>query len=252
MIFRRKNNRPDKKDFEPLTRIQTLREDIDDAGAFRNRYREGDRAQAPCIPTPTPSSGSVSAEPATQIADFNQDDPLLPARDAVPPTPDVNSPSAAAATTPPSAEPQTRLFGYSSAAASGAMAGTASVSPSMQQPQIGPPAGWLVIVKGPGRGAFSAVGFGMNSIGRAEGQRIQLNYGDDHISRENHAYVVYDSRHKQFFVSHGGGDNLTYLNGELVLGDKKELKDRDIIAIGQTELLLVMLCSQDFDWQEPE
>jgi hypothetical protein len=35
-----------------------------------------------------------------------------------------------------------------------------------------PVAGWLVVVKGPGRGGFRPIFVGMNSIGRDTGQRI--------------------------------------------------------------------------------
>src|SRR5262249_15630499 len=55
-----------------------------------------------------------------------------------------------------------------------------------------PVAGWLVVVKGPGRGGFRPVYIGMNSIGREVNQRISLSFGDDMISREEHAFIAYD------------------------------------------------------------
>ncbi|HZT46345.1 MAG TPA: biotin/lipoyl-containing protein, partial [Hyphomicrobiaceae bacterium] len=63
-----------------------------------------------------------------------------------------------------------------------------------------PVAGWLVVVKGPGRGGFRPVYVGMNSIGRDPGQRISLSFGDDSISREEHAYIAYDEEQRQFYL----------------------------------------------------
>ena len=47
-----------------------------------------------------------------------------------------------------------------------------------------PVAGWVVVVKGPGRGNFSPVFVGMNSLGRDASQRVSLSFGDDcHLAR---------------------------------------------------------------------
>ena len=42
-----------------------------------------------------------------------------------------------------------------------------------------PVAGWVVVVKGPGRGAFRPVYVGMNSVGRDPSQRVSLSFGDE-------------------------------------------------------------------------
>ncbi len=42
-----------------------------------------------------------------------------------------------------------------------------------------PVAGWVVVVKGPGRGGFRPVFVGMNSVGRDPSQRVGLNFGDE-------------------------------------------------------------------------
>ena len=80
-----------------------------------------------------------------------------------------------------------------------------------------PVVGWLVIVEGPGKGRAMQLGYGSNSIGRGETDRINLNFGDDQISRGGHATVTYDPRGRKFYVQHGGGTNLTYLNDQPVL-----------------------------------
>ena len=110
-----------------------------------------------------------------------------------------------------------------------------------------PVVGWLVIVDGPGKGNYVHLGFGMNGIGRNETNRIQLDFGDDEISRENHALLTYDPKSQKYFIQHGGGKNLTYLRDEPVL-QPKELSDRDTILVGETKLMFVALCSEDFQW----
>ncbi len=110
-----------------------------------------------------------------------------------------------------------------------------------------PVAGWLVVVKGPGRGGFRPVYVGMNSIGRDPGQRISLSFGDDSISREEHAYIAYDEEQRQFYLQHGGKANLVRLGGRPVLAPT-ELNPYDLIRIGKTTLRFVPLCGPHFAW----
>jgi prepilin-type processing-associated H-X9-DG protein len=112
-----------------------------------------------------------------------------------------------------------------------------------------PVVGWLVVVAGPGRGQARAIGYGMNAIGRGADQRISLDFGDEQISRSNHAALTYDPRSRKFFVQHGGGANLTYLDGQAVLAPAPIESGSDII-IGRTTLRFVALCGPQFDWQD--
>ena len=114
-----------------------------------------------------------------------------------------------------------------------------------------PVVGWLVIVEGPGKGRAMQLGYGSNSIGRGETDRINLNFGDDQISRGGHATVTYDPRGRKFYVQHGGGTNLTYLNDQPVL-IPIELPVLSHISIGNTVLRFVPLCGDAFDWQDVE
>lgn len=116
-------------------------------------------------------------------------------------------------------------------------------SDGMQDPVVG----WLVVVDGPGRGNALALGYGTNSIGRSEQDRVPLVFGDDQISRSRHAVVTFDPRGKKFYVQHGGGTNLTYLGDSPVL-QPAELKDRNDISMGNTTLKFIALCGDDFDW----
>jgi hypothetical protein len=112
-----------------------------------------------------------------------------------------------------------------------------------------PVAGWLVVVKGPGRGGFRPIFVGMNSVGRDSNQRISLSFGDDSISREDHAYIAYDEEQRRFYLQHGGKANLVRLAGRPVLSPT-ELNPHDLIRIGKTTLCFVPLCSEHFAWSD--
>jgi hypothetical protein len=113
--------------------------------------------------------------------------------------------------------------------------------------EVEPVAGWVVVINGPGRGAFRAVYVGMNSVGRDAGQRVCLNFGDETISREAHAYITYDEEQRCFFLQHGGKSNLVRLAGRPVLSPV-ELKANAVIRIGRTTLLFIPCCGPDFSW----
>ncbi len=110
-----------------------------------------------------------------------------------------------------------------------------------------PPVGWLVVIAGPGQGNVVTLGNGANSIGRDASQRLSLDFGDEMISRTNHATITYDPRGKKFYIQHGGGTNLTYVNDQPVLAPV-ELQPLTHILIGNTTLRFVPLCGQVFDW----
>ena len=112
-----------------------------------------------------------------------------------------------------------------------------------------PVVGWMAIVSGPGAGDYVRLGYGMNSIGRADDQRCKLNFGDEKISRQNHASITYDPRGRKFYLQHGGGQNLTYV-GEIPVLQPTELKGGEFLIIGNTVLRFVPLCGADFDYQD--
>ena len=113
--------------------------------------------------------------------------------------------------------------------------------------QADPVAGWLVVVAGKGRGNFVKIGHGLNSIGRGPYCRVRLDYGDREISRSNHAFITYDPRGRTFYVQHGDGKNLVYLDEQPVLAPTA-LESGSEIAMGQTRLRFVALCGPDFSW----
>ncbi|MEO0750342.1 MAG: FHA domain-containing protein [Pseudomonadota bacterium] len=113
------------------------------------------------------------------------------------------------------------------------------------------PVGWLVVIKGPGRGKFFALQNVVSTIGRGADQIITLNFGDDTISRNNHAAVAYDDQMNACFLGYGGKANLVRLNGRPVLGTE-QLSHGDVIRVGETDLRFVALCGPDFAWDAPK
>ena len=116
-------------------------------------------------------------------------------------------------------------------------------------PMADPPVGWLVVVRGPGKGSVLTLGNGMNAIGRGTSARVRLDFGDGNISRANHARIAYDPRERRWLLSHGDGANLTYLNGEVVMAPVPIASGAQI-QIGETTLRFQAFCSQEFDWPD--
>jgi hypothetical protein len=112
-----------------------------------------------------------------------------------------------------------------------------------------PVAGWIVVIKGPGRGGYRPVFVGMNSVGRGSDQRVVLDFGDDSISREEHAFITYDDETRTFYLQHGGKSNLVRLGGKPVLAPT-ELKPNDLFRIGNTTFRFVACCGPDFNWSD--
>ena len=112
-----------------------------------------------------------------------------------------------------------------------------------------PVAGWVVVIKGQGRGDFRPIYAGMNSVGRDASQRISLNFGDESISREEHAFITYDEEQRCFYLQHGGKPNIIRLGTTPVL-TPMELKPYELIRIGRTTLRFIPCCGPHFSWSE--
>ena len=109
------------------------------------------------------------------------------------------------------------------------------------------PTGWLVVKDGPGRGAAFALTQGISQIGRGADQTVALDFGDMAISRQNHAAIAYDPSSHRFHIGHGGKSNLVRLNGKPLLSTET-VGDGDEVQIGETTLLLKVLCTPAFNW----
>ena len=95
------------------------------------------------------------------------------------------------------------------------------------------------------------IGNGVAQIGRGEGQSVRLDFGDNSISRENHAAIAYDPEQRKFYLGHGGKANLVRLNNRPVLSTE-ELENGNLIRIGETTIRFVALCGSGFDWSAKE
>ena len=119
------------------------------------------------------------------------------------------------------------------------------------QPSVVFPVGWLVVTAGPGRGSAFVLTRGVSQIGRGADQTVALDFGDMAISRQHHAAVRYDAVTHRLQIGHGGKSNLVRLNGKPLLSTET-LADGDEIQIGETTLMLKVLCTSAFNWSEAE
>lgn len=108
-------------------------------------------------------------------------------------------------------------------------------------------AGLLMIVEGKGRGQILGLGLGRNKLGRGEDNEVVINYGDDAISRSNHATIAVDPKTERFFMVPGDSTNLAYLDEEPLL-EVKEIADKSVIQLGETKLIFVQVLGNYLDW----
>ena len=112
---------------------------------------------------------------------------------------------------------------------------------------ISRPVGWLVIIEGPGTGAWFTLQSGLSSIGRADDQTVCLNYGDGTISRSIHASVSYEPADHRFRLGQGRCENDVLINGVPVV-ETVDLHHGDLITVGETTLRLAAFCDDRFAW----
>lgn len=113
-----------------------------------------------------------------------------------------------------------------------------------------PVVGWLVIVGGPGLGAYRPIFEGNNTVGRGPNQRISIDFGDDAISTEEQAYIRYDSAERSFlFVPNLAKTNVVSVNSKKPTA-AVTLSGMDVIVMGRTQLVFVPFCGPEFDWGE--
>lgn len=111
---------------------------------------------------------------------------------------------------------------------------------------VEPVIGWLVCVEGSNKGKDYRLHKGRNFIGRAANMDVCIQ-GDNTVSRDSHAIVVYDPRSNVYLAQPGDSKELFYLNDKLVLS-VTELKALDRLSVGSTKLMFVPLCGENFQW----
>jgi len=143
---------------------------------------------------------------------------------------------------------QTRVLGFNPAEA-GVVSIFDKAQPTASAVRAKFPVGWVLVVDGPGRGECFSLEAGMSQIGRGDDQAVKLDFGDNTISRTNHAAIVYDAETHDFMLGQGGKKNIVRLNGKPVISNEP-LSSHDEIKIGETILRFVALCNNDFNWEE--
>jgi len=98
----------------------------------------------------------------------------------------------------------------------------------------------LRVVDGPGKGQERPVFSGTNQVGRSADNRIPLDFGDNTISRQQHAVISYDTGLNEFRIFDGGKQNPVHVNGERLSGDRS-LNDGDTIKVGLTTLRFALM-----------
>jgi hypothetical protein len=120
-----------------------------------------------------------------------------------------------------------------------------SFTPAETEP-VSPVVGWLVSLDGTTRGRDFRLHVAKNSIGREASNDVSLS-GDNEVSRERHAEVIFEPNSKTFWLKPGDASGLVYLNGAVQFA-AVHIKGRDVIGLGKTRLMLVPLVGEDFDW----
>ena len=111
-----------------------------------------------------------------------------------------------------------------------------------------PVVGWLVCVKGEYFGYSFNLKAGQNFIGRAMNMDVPL-AKDTSVSRNRHAIITYDPLNRLFFIQPGESNGLTYLNDNLLL-THQPIKPYEKIRVGNSELIFVPCCGEQFAWED--
>ena len=111
-----------------------------------------------------------------------------------------------------------------------------------------PVVGWLVCIGGKHLGKDFKIITGRNSVGRNSSNYIPLE-NEESVSREKHAWIIYEPRKRQFYVQPGESSGLTYVNDDTVL-ESRQLKHGDILEFGDTKFIFIPLCCDNFAWND--
>lgn len=107
------------------------------------------------------------------------------------------------------------------------------VATQVQLANAGPPIGRLTIIEGPGLGTVRTIYKGTNSVGRYTDNIVALDFGDNAISRHQHAVI--DCNDREVRILDGGKPNPIEVNGSRVTKEQS-LRSGDLVQIGITKL----------------
>ena len=110
-----------------------------------------------------------------------------------------------------------------------------------------PVLGWMVCVKGRKVGKDFRLIQETNYIGRATSNDVCLDF-DEVLSRDTIITITYVKQSRVFRLNAEQSRNSVTVNGSPVLTELY-LRDRDVISIGSTQLMLVCFCDASFAWE---
>lgn len=108
--------------------------------------------------------------------------------------------------------------------------------------------GWLVGLNGAIKGVSFILKTGKNFIGRSSDMDVVL-AKDNTVSRNKHAILIYEPKSRMFIAQPGESRELFYLNDNVVLNNE-QMKKNDILYIGETKLMLIPCCDEQFCWED--
>ena len=111
---------------------------------------------------------------------------------------------------------------------------------------LDPMVGWLVCIEGPEKGSDYRLFNRINTIGRGEDNDVVIR-SEQTISQKSHAKLAYDEKHNNYQMIPGDGRNITYVN-DVPLYVPQLLHAYDVIEFGETKLIFIPLCSEQFHW----
>ncbi|MDR3497103.1 MAG: FHA domain-containing protein, partial [Ancalomicrobiaceae bacterium] len=207
-------------------------------------------APTPAAPAPV-AAAPIAAAPIRQAPAAATPSPaaLSPAPTSAPASEPISSPRVASLQPFQMKQPATGVEETSLISGAGRAADPGRIPAAKAPETFEPTVGWLVVVKGPGRGASRPIVAGRNALGSASDQPLSFGYGDQVIVPRGHVFVVYDEEARQFYVEDGKQKEIARLNGRL-LTETRELSHGDDIRIGSTTFRFVALCGPEFDWAD--
>ena len=120
--------------------------------------------------------------------------------------------------------------------------------------QFRPVVGWMVCISGEQRGTTFELHDGDNFISRPDNGKMakdcSIPLTDRLVGREKTADIFYDKENHLFIASRiSGAKTVCRLNGKKpIINNEVELTRYDKVTIGNTVLMLVPLCGEEFDW----
>lgn len=108
-----------------------------------------------------------------------------------------------------------------------------------------PVAGWIVPMNGSFKGKSFMLRAGNNFIGREPSTDVAL-HNDMHML-DRHACILFDPDTGKFFISPMERSAFVSVDNKQIV-ESTELKSRQVITVGNTELMFVAFCGEGFRW----